>query len=190
VAPLDGTVAQVAVEVGENASPSAPVLTLVDVDELKVLVRVPGEDALRLREGMAVRVQPRAMPGRFFPGRIVRVDPVADPQSHLFGVEVRVPNRDQLLRAGLDVSVEVPLVTVEGALAVPESAVARWNDQVGIFVIEQGRARFRRVQLGISDGNWREVVSGLQEGERVITAGKEFVAPETPVRVSGEEGAR
>ena len=187
LAPVDGTVADVALEVGESASPSAAAVTLVDVEQLRVVIRVPGEDALRLRPQMAVTVQPRALADRTFAGRIQRIDPVADPQSHLFGVEVRVPNQDQQLRAGLDVTVRIPLVSVADALAIPEAAVARWNDQVGVFVVEGDRVRFQPVQLGIGDGTWRQVLSGLQEGQQVVTAGKEFLEPGAAVQVAGQE---
>lgn len=189
-APVTGTVAQVAVDVGEMASPASPAVILVDLEELRVVVRVPGEDVLRLRPGMAVTVQPRAIPDRSFPGRIHRIDPVADAQSHLFGVEVRLANPGQALRAGLDVTVRVPLMRAVDVLAVPEQALARWNEQLGVFVVENGRARFQPVRTGITDGSWRQVVSGLEEGQLVVTSGKELLAPDAPVRLMGGEGGQ
>ena len=182
--PVDGIVTEVALEVGESASPAAPALTLADIDELRVVVRVPAEDALRLAAGATATVEPRAMPGRQFAGRVHRIDPVADPQSHLFGVEVRVPNRQAGLRAGLDVTVRIPLQRAEGVLAVPIAAVTRWDDREGVFVVREGQAAFQPVELGISDGQWRQVLSGLEEGQLVVTTGKEFLQPGSPVRVA------
>ena len=187
LAPVDGTVADVALEVGETAAPSSAAITLVDVEQLRVVIRVPGEDALRLRPQTAVTVQPRALADRAFAARIQRVDPAADPQSHLFGVEVLVPNKEQQLRAGLDVTVRVPILSAADALAIPEAAVTRWNDQLGVFVVEGDRVRFQPVELGISDGGWRQVLSGLQEGQQVVTAGKEFLEPGAAIRLIRQE---
>lgn len=114
-----------------------------------------------------------------------RIDPVADVQTNLFRVEVRLPNPGGRVRAGLYAAARLPIETVVDELAVPEQAVAQYAGQTGVWVIEEGRARFVPLTFGLSDGHWRVIVppAPVEEGQTVITYGREAVGPGSRVRV-------
>lgn len=181
-APFAGVVSQRNAELGALLSPGAPAFTLVDLEEMKIVLRLPGRDVLALSAGARARVRVEGLDGTF-DGRVHRIDPVADPQSNLFGVEVRLANPDQHLRAGLTVTVELPLRQAEEALAVPARAVVTRGQQRGVYVVEEDVARFQPVELGVRDGDWLEVRSGLSKGATVVTAGVEFLEPGQRVRL-------
>lgn len=189
--PVRGVVSERSVEPGETASPGVPVLTIASLDELRVPLRLSGRDVVHLQPGAPVGVVVEDLPHLSYEGRIHRIDPVAEPQSNLFGVDVRVPNPDGVLRAGLYATVRIPYAVASSSLAVPERAVAEWEGQPGVYVAEGGRARFQPLTFGLSDGHWREVTDegALREGDLVITAGREFVRPGSPVRVRDEAAA-
>lgn len=181
-APFSGVVSQRSAEVGALLSPGAPAFTLVDLEELKILLRVPGREVLALTPGAPARIRVEGLEGAFT-GRVHRINPVADPQTNLFGVEVRLPNEDQRLRAGLTATVELPLRQVEEALAVPARAVVTRNQQRGVYVVEEDVVRFQPIEVGLRDGDWVEARSGLNEGAIVVTAGVEFLEPGQRVRL-------
>lgn len=181
-APFAGVVSQRNAEVGALLSPGAPAFTLADLEEMRVILRLPGREVLSLSAGTPALVRVEGL-DRTFEGRVHRIDPVADPQSNLFGVEIRLANPGQQLRAGLMATVELPLRQVEKALAVPARAVITRGQQRGVYVIEESMARFQPVELGLRDGDWVEVRSGVAEGALVVTTGAEFLAPGQPVRL-------
>lgn len=191
-APFAGVVSQRNAEVGALLSPGVVAVTVADLEELKIVLRVPGREVLRLRPGILVPVTVEGLPEESFQGRIHQIDPVADPQSHLFGVEIRLSDPQGLLRAGLSARVELPLQEREDVVAVPRRAVIERAGRQGVYVVEDGIARFRPLELGVSDPDWVEVRSGLEAGETVVTAGMEFLEPGVPVRIredaAGQEG--
>lgn len=189
-APVSGVISRRGIEVGELAAPGTPVFTLVDLEELSIHLRAPGHDVIRLRPGMEARIVVEDDPALTLEGRIHRISPVADPQSNLFPVEVRLPNADGALKAGFHVAAQLTVASARDVLAVSERAVARREGQEGVYVVRDGRAVFIPVQFGITDGRaWREIVEaeGLREGDLIITIGKEYVIPGTPVRVQDLE---
>lgn len=188
VAPFDGVVSRREVERGEVVAPGTVLVSLVDLGELKLPVQVGGREVLALEPGLPADVRVDGLPDRTFRGRVHRIDPVADPRSNLFGVEVRVPNPEGLLRAGLPATVEIPVARAPDTLAVPEAALLQQQGQAGVFVVEDGRARFQPVELGLNGGDWWEVRSGLEEGDPVVITGKEQLGPGSPVVVTPLEG--
>src|SRR5690606_7047743 len=177
--PIAGVVASRSVEPGEIASPGVPVLSVANTDHLRMIVRVPGVDVVRLQEGMPVHITVEDVPDLSFEGSIHRIDPVADLQTNLFRVEVRMPNPGGSVRAGLYAAARLPIETVAEGLAVPEQAVAQYGGQPGVWVIEDGRARFVPLSFGLSDGHWRVILppAPVEEGQAVITYGREAVGP-------------
>lgn len=181
---IDGVVSRRGIEVGEMASPGTPLFTVVDLSELVMAVRAPGRDVIRLTPEMPVQVVVEDMPSHTLTGRVHRIDPVADPTTNLFSVELRVPNADGELRAGFYASARLTVVSIPNALVVPERAITLWDGQDGVYIVENDRAVFRPLEFGVSDGSWREVLSGdIAAGTPVITTGKEYISPNAMVRV-------
>ncbi len=187
--PVSGVISQRAVQVGETVTPGAPVLTVVDLSELSLSIRALGQDVIRLQEGMSVDVTVEDDPAQRFTGRLHRINPVADLQTNLFPVEVRLTNADGRLRAGFYASAQLQVASAANVLAAPERAIVRRDGVEGIYHVVDGHALFVPVQFGMSDGRaWREVVSAqdLDEGALVITSGKEYVTHDMPVQTRRE----
>lgn len=186
--PIDGVVTSRSAEPGEIASPGVPVVSVANTDQLRVMVWAPGVDVVRLQEGMPVQITVEDVPDLSFQGHIHRIDPVADVQTNLFRVELRMSNPGGSVRAGLYAAARLPIETVADGLAVPEQAVAQHGGQPGVWVIDDGRARFVPLTFGLSDGHWRAIVppAAVEEGQAVITYGREAVGPGSRVRVHEE----
>lgn len=123
--PVRGVISRRSIEAGEMAAPGVPLLTVVDLEELSLPLKAPGQDVVRIKTGAPAEVLIEDDPSLTTVGQIHRVDPVADPQSNLFTIELRLPNPDERLRAGFNASARIPVASAQNVLAVPEKAIDR-----------------------------------------------------------------
>jgi RND family efflux transporter MFP subunit len=186
VAPSSGVVLERRVETGSLASPGAVAFVIADVSAVKARFGVPDGAVSAVRLGDAMDVVFDGLEGATATGRVTSVSPAADPRSHVFAVEVTIPNRDGQLRPGLVGAVTLPAaaeaVAARAQVSVPLTAVVRSPnepDGYAVVVVERqsGRevARLRRVDLGALIGNGVEVASGVRAGERVVVSGAQLL---------------
>jgi HlyD family secretion protein len=177
-APFAGVVADLEVELGEWTTPSPPalpvppVLDLIDLSSLYVSAPMDEVDSARIAPDQPVRVTVDSHRDRSFDGRVARVAPyVLDVQEQNRTVEVEVelaePGTSAILLPGTSADVEIILEAREGALRVPASALLE-GDRV--LVLEDGLLAERRLEVGLRNWDFVEVVSGLAAGDRVVTS--------------------
>lgn len=192
-APLDGYVLRRAVEVGALVTPGVAGFSVGDLRSVKVVFGVPDMLVGAMKLGAPQSVAAEAVPGPPLRGRITRVAPSADAASHVFEVEVTIPNADGRLKPGMIAALEVagaPASATTAMTLVPLNAVVRPpGDASGyaVFVVDshsgQETARLRRVQLGDVSGNLIRVTAGLEGGERVIVRGATLAVDSQDVRI-------
>jgi membrane fusion protein (multidrug efflux system) len=180
-APWAGSVAQKRAEVGDYMMPGQPVVELVQVDVLKVVAPAPASDVPYLAVGRPVTIRVNALPGESYEGRIVRLGAELDADARTLAVEAQIDNADGRLKPGMLARMEVPRRTLADALLVPLEAVVDLGEQRALFVVVDGVARRRVVELGPVLGERVVVTSGVAAGERVIVEGEQRVAEGQPV---------
>lgn len=186
VAPFEGVVAEVNVEVGEWVTPSPPLLTspaVIDlIDPTSIYVSAPMDevDAGAIRPGLPVRVSVDSRAGESFAGHVARVAPyVLDTEAQNRTLEIEVSIDDakvaESLLPGTSADAEVILEMRPDVLRIPASALLR-SEQV--LVLEDGVLVERPVGLGLRNWQYAEVTSGVAEGDLVVIAldAKEIVA--------------
>jgi RND family efflux transporter MFP subunit len=208
-APIDGVVGQRYVEQGDMAVPQIPLVTIVQMDELKAELMVPEFELPRIEKAMQagypVRVSTAGVLGQAgarvtIPARIVRISPTIDLVTRMAMVEVRIDNRDRRLRPGMLAEVEVVVEKNDAALLVPAYAVLS-EGAVGVsgrdikhvvYTVESGKARRKPVILGMrltgdrnGDAGMVEVVEGLEEGAAVVIRGQHLLQDADSVQVRG-----
>ena len=179
IAPFDGDIVKKAVEVGAFVGPGVPAFALARTDTVKIIVGVPDTVVRSVRLGQPVEVGIDAFPTRTFHARISRMSSAADTITRNFEIEVAIPNHDHLLKVGMIGALQ--FANADGGsrastLLVPLSAVVQAKDgRYGVFVVSDSSAgevaRLHSVDIGAVNGSEIAVVSGLQTGERIITAG-------------------
>lgn len=163
-APISGIVTARFADPGSMATPGVPILVVADDSEYRLEATVPEKLANALHVGMSTEVRLDSLQA-LWPARVVQMVPAADPASHTIQVKARLP-RDQRVQSGLFGR----LVFATGqreALVVPEAAIWREGSLTGVFVVQDGHARLRMVQLGASRDGTVEINSGLDAGETV-----------------------
>lgn len=171
VAPWRGVVSRVRVAVGDFVSARAPLVELFDPASLVLRFHVPEQQAARVSTSATFTARLDAYPGRTFTGKITRVYPEIDRQTHTRTVEGVLAEKVSLA-PGMFARLELVLSIATDALSVPVTAIlSRGKASVVLVVTADGRVRRRKVRTGIEDAGRVEIRSGLKAGERVAVAG-------------------
>ncbi len=185
-APWPGTVAVRRVEVGDYVVPGQPVVELLDLRRLKARAPAPASDVPYLRRGLAAEVRLDVFPDEVFGGEITCLAAELDPAARTLDVDVEIPNPDGRLRPGMYARLEMPRRTLEAAVLVPLAAVVELEEEQVVYVVEEGRATRRPVELGALLGDEVVITRGLEAGEQLIVEGQRQISPGQ--RVAPEEG--
>ena len=184
--PLSGVVVRKFVQVGDMATPGAPLFTVEQQDSIEVVVMVGEGDQAFVRPGAEVAVEIEALehaaPGLAY-ARVKASIPAADANSHSFQVKVIVPNPEGYIKTGMFARVRFEKGHRPGLL-VPAQAIVQHGQLKGVYIIRQGRARLRWVRLGKIWKGGIEVLSGLNSGDQVIITGVDRVKDGQPVEVN------
>jgi RND family efflux transporter MFP subunit len=179
-APFGGVITRKDADVGDLAVPGKPLLEMEDARHLRLEADVPEALVGKIALGDKLPVRIGVLETNL-EGTVSEVAPSADPNSRTFLVKLDLPSVPGL-RAGQFGRVAVP-VGETSALRVPTSAVWQRGQMELVFVVANGRAQLRIVKTGKRVGDEVELVSGLDPGERVVTAGAAQLADGQPVEV-------
>ncbi len=178
-APFSGVVTRKWMNEGEvfllfpGAAGLPAIVTLMQINPVKIKVNVPESDFPHVRKGMPATIRVDVLPGKSFGGKVSRLEPTIDPLTRTFGVEVEIPNPDETLRPGMFARVSLKFGT-DTVVAVPRSALV---NQVGTgkyfaFVVENGIARRRDVVRGNRFDSLIEIRQGIRPGEQIVVSGQ------------------
>lgn len=185
--PLDGVVSSRRLDPGALVGPSSnngPILTVDQIEVLRLFVSVNEADVQRLRLGQPAHVAVDAMPDRVFEGKVVRLAPSLDPATRTLDAEVQLSNREGLLRAGMYGRASIVTGVHPGSLTVPVSAVQISNGRHYVYALQGDKVQRREVRTGVDGEVWLEVLSGLRAQDEVVVAGLEGLADGSTVRPS------
>jgi RND family efflux transporter MFP subunit len=169
-APFAARVVRREVEVGSTVLPGSPLLVLDRLGGWQVRIDVPEAEAGGFAVGDLLSVEIPSS-GQNFSGKVAEIQPAADTGSRSFRVKVDLPSNAPV-SSGLFARVGRTAET-SATLLVPQSAIVERGQLTGLYVVEQGVLRFRLVKIGRKVGDRVEILSGLNPGESVVTAGAE-----------------
>lgn len=172
-APINGSVADRPADLGEYVTTSTKVATIVGSSRLRMRIDIPEQALAAVRVGQSASVNVSAYPDRAFSGRIVRISPNVTATSRTLTVEAEVENGGGLLKPGQFATVRIVEPQSEPAVLVPLRAVRTEAGASRVFVIKNGRAEQRPVQLGQTEGDLVEIKNGVAADELVATSNVE-----------------
>jgi membrane fusion protein (multidrug efflux system) len=195
-APFAGVIGLRTASPGQYMRPGDQIGTLDDISQVKLDFDVAEPQIAHLRQGAAIVVRTAAYPDRTFNGTIADIDSRIDPATRTVRVRAILPNPGEQLRPGMLMTVDVRS-NPHDALAAPEVAVLDEGNNSYVFrvVAGNGRQTVERVpvQTGQRSDGLVEIVSGLSEGDLVVTDGVQSVNPGQPIRLqeaSADDGLR
>ncbi|ACG75436.1 efflux transporter, RND family, MFP subunit [Anaeromyxobacter sp. K] len=182
--PISGVVVKKDVVEGMKLDAGAMPYEIVDLSQVWVLADVYERELRNVKVGLPATLTLNAFPNHPFKGKVSFIDPLLDPKTRTVKVRLAFANPTGELRPEMFGEVVLQGKAREG-LRVPADAVIDSGTQSVVFVaLEEGKFQPRAVKLGASDGTSVEVVSGLHEGEKVVTRANFLIDSESRLRAS------
>ena len=172
--PIDGVVTARNYDVGDMYAMSSPIYTVEQIKPVKLLVAVSESDYTKVKKGDSVEVKADALPELTFYGKIEKIYPTVDAATRTFNVEVLVPNNYSSLRPGMFTRVTVDFGS-NNNVVIPDVAVVKQQGSGERFVYvlnADGTVTYKKVELGRRMGAEYEVLSGLEDGDKIVTGGQ------------------
>lgn len=185
VAPISGVVASRSIKTGNLVQISNPIFSIVDTQRLEATLNVPERNVDVMRAGLPVKLSLDAVPGQVFEGTVARVAPVVDSGSGTFRV-VTAFNSAGVLQPGMFGRINIVFDQKASALSIPRAALLEDEGEPAVFTVRNGKAARVAIKTGYSEGDWVEVVSGLNTQDPVVTAGKAALRDGVKVQVINE----
>lgn len=174
-APFSGYISERQTAVGEYITSANPIATILRTNPIKIQIQIAEADVPYVGIGRGVAVAVDAYKDRNFAGTVIAVNPQIDPTSRSAVVEASIENNDNALRTGMFATAKINREGGSTGVFVPKTAVL--NDQstqaFRIFVIQEGVAKLRTVQLGTEEGEFYQILNGIAADETVATSNLE-----------------
>lgn len=198
-APIAGIIGKRYCETGDMAAPALPLVSVCQMDRVKMTFEATEKDLARLEIGQKTIVQVSTYPDHTFEGKVVKISPVLDPLTRLAEVEVLLDNPEHKLKPGMYAHAEVTTGVIENVIVVPRHAVIEntslerigGEDQVVkhyfVFVVDSDKALQRKLEVIYLNHEYLAISSGLKIGEQLVTVGQNNLREGTPVTVVREK---
>lgn len=181
--PLDGVVTKKFHEVGEIVSSGNPIFRVETVNPVKVVLKVPQEDAGQIKLGQLVTI---SLPtdGKVT-GKVSLVSPAVEEQNRSFKIEVTVDNPTGIVRSGMFVSADILLATKKNAMIIPRAAVQKSPDGkiTFVYVVQTGTAKKTPITVDLIQGEQAIIAQGITPGADVVIRGAERLTDNTRVKI-------
>jgi len=164
--------------------PDTDLYTIVDLSRVWIMADVFEYEAPNIRVGETARVSLQALPGKSFSARIDYLQPEVDPMTRTLKVRLNMDNPGLMLKPDMYADVEFR-VNIPSQLTVPTDAVLNAGERKTVF-IDRGNGFFepRQVKTGEREGDRIQILSGLREGERVVTSGNFLIDSESQMKAA------
>ncbi len=177
--PVDGVLDRRYVDRGEHVDSGKTVMKIVDIDRVKVLFNIPEKDILFFKRGRKVAMEgfdsySKGSNGKnkAIEGTVEFVAMTADRAARTYPLKVVVENQDAGLRPGMILRASLVRRQIQEGIGVPFFTIVDREDGKGVFVVEEGIARERKIEYGMFQGGLVEIVGGLEVGDQVVVVGQ------------------
>ncbi|MBN2325468.1 MAG: efflux RND transporter periplasmic adaptor subunit [Spirochaetes bacterium] len=183
---IDGVVKSVLTQEGAYSTPQVPLLSVLDMDVVEFVVRVPERFVYRVQKGLAAEIAVISYPDRRFTGRVSKLSPVIDTVSRTQEVRVEVQNPRHTLKPGMYGEVKIVIRKKPDSLILPLGAVMDKDGKRIIFLVKEGKAVMVEPELDITEGDRISLLRGAVAGDTVIVIGQQNLNSGDEVNITEE----
>ena len=176
-------VATRSIKLGQTVQPNSVLFRITDPSPLKAHVFVPERELKRLKPGQTASVQVDAVPGKTFIARVTLVSPTIDTRTATFKTTIEIDDASGELRPGMFARVGIVFERKQQALQIPRVALVETDGERSVFIVQDGVARQKSVDTGLSDAGNVEIVQGLTGDEQIVVVGQSGLKDGNKVRV-------
>jgi membrane fusion protein, multidrug efflux system len=184
-APFSGIIGLRVVSVGDYVREGADLVNLQAIDPLKVDFRVPETFLKQVKVGQSVAVTLDALPGKTYEGKVFALDPLVDAAGRAIVIRAQVRNQDTTMRPGMFARVSLITSQDRNALVLPEEALVPQGSDQFVYRVDNSKAVRVKVETGQRRDGKVEILTGLERGDMVVTAGQIKLRDGTLVRTTG-----
>ncbi|MBA6152898.1 efflux RND transporter periplasmic adaptor subunit [Gelidibacter maritimus] len=182
-APFSGTIGLRSISKGTYVTPTTPIANLVNTSQLKLTFAVPEKYVSRMEVGTVLTFT-TSNSKEEHTAKIYAIEPQVDIATRTLKMRAIAENKEGKLYPGTFSNVTLPLTTVDDALLVPTEALIPIQNGKKIFVVENGKAKEVEVETGVRTDKSVRVLSGIKEGDTILTSGVMSLRNGTPVQVN------
>ena len=198
-ASISGIIGKRYYDEGDMANPTQPLVSIVQMDRVKITFDVTEVDLGKIKIGQDAVVKVKSYPDQQFKGKVIKVSPVLDPLTRMAEVEVLIDNPDHILKPGMFAQVEVTTGVIENTIIIPRFATIenttleningdeRVIKNYYVFVVDSNKAEQRKLDVRYSNHINLAVNGGIEVGEKLVTLGHNLLRDGSPVMVVNEE---
>lgn len=183
-APFDGVVGERLQEPGDMGLPNQPIVTLYKPDDLRLEASIASHCAAAVKLGMAVNVRFDTLQ-QTLAGSVDEIAPDIDPQTRTRDIKVKLPKTEGL-QHGQFGWLELACANPQPTLMIPRGAVLHYGQLEAVKVVEGQKLYTRHIRTGKIDGEQIEVLSGLHEGETILSVANALSAATIPPAIDAE----
>lgn len=169
--PIAGVIDARNVNVGQAVEPNTVLFHVSNRDKLLVVAQVYEEELGKVKVGQEVTIHALSYPKQPFPGKVILIEPNLDTLTRTVNVRISLVNSDGLLKPGMFVRANVILSHNDASLTVPNTALLQADHEQFVFVRKGDIYDRVPVQVGATDDDYSEIISGLAAGDEVVTQG-------------------
>lgn len=182
-APFSGIICDIRVSSDEHVTIGRELFTLVNISRIRVHAKVLESEIGKMKVGREVDLKFSAYPGRSFKGKVKAISPIVNPDDKTCKVIIDVANPEEEIKPGMHTEVEIAAEIHQDRLLIPQEAILVRSGRKLAFVVENGLAKWRYIDVGLENEDFAEVLDGIKEGEEVIIDGHFTLAHDARVRV-------
>lgn len=173
---LTGILGRVYVDIGENVTANTPVALVVSVDKVKIELDVPEKYLPKVTLGQQAQISVDSWPLEEFTGRVTKISPVIDLSTRTAPVEITAQNKEYRLQSGMFAKVRLVIEARKNVPVILREAIMGHDPDNYVFLVQDKKAVFKKISLGIRQGPYFEVRQGLAEGDLVVIMGQQLLA--------------
>ena len=182
-APIAGVIAQRFVKLGNTINNGDALFKVTSLDPLVAYLHVPEREYRNINPGQPVGIEIDALAGETIAAAVSRVSPIVDPQTGTFKIPVEIVDLQRRIKPGMFGRIGVVYDVHNDALQIPRSAIVEDQEESSVFVVDGDRAVRRSVTTGYGNRGMIEIISGLDDGDQVVTVGQASLKQDSRVTV-------
>ncbi|MCX6720414.1 MAG: efflux RND transporter periplasmic adaptor subunit [Candidatus Staskawiczbacteria bacterium] len=172
--PIDGIITQVNIKKGQVASPTQTAINMLSTEPFQVKVAIYEQDVVNVKVGDATKVNLVAFPKQTFLGKVLSIDPAETIIDNVvyYKVTIEFPNQPDGIKSGMTADITIETNKAENVLRIPKNAVLQTNGTQTVQIAKNGQIQNVTITTGLEGNDYFEVLSGLKEGDEIITGKK------------------
>ncbi|MDO8536461.1 MAG: efflux RND transporter periplasmic adaptor subunit [Candidatus Omnitrophota bacterium] len=171
--PLTGVVGSVYIDIGSSVNTTTPVAFIANLDRAEIHLDIPEKYLPKISLAQDASITVDAYPNEKFLGKVTMISPILDLQTRAAPIEIRIENSDHRLQSGMFAKVKLVIEEQKNVPVILKESIIGRGANTYIYIVDGKRAFLKNVILGIRQGPYFGVESGVKIGDRVVVVGQQ-----------------